>query len=691
MHRPIRVFIALVAWVLGSASLAQNPSLFEYVVLTEDKTVGSLTIEQQNSSNGQSLKTQLNISENGRGPSRRGAIEIDAEGQVVSWTIEGRSTLGAEVNEAYHYDRPKASWSSLADSGQVEDEVAPVYVPQNASDWLYAYLIRQAKRQDQWRLDILPRGQLQIEQVTRLPEVLQDRIDSDLSRPSAIDSVYMILGLDLAPIFVVLDHADQLVARLGARQWVLRADLIDHASIFMAAFTQLTQERLQQLAARLQIPATDRVVYDRVHLILPTKKEASPATRVVVDQGMIVAIDPAAKIGSDDTVIDGQGGYLMPGLFDMHVHTSPWSGLYHLAAGVTSVRDQGTPAALMRQYLDWQAASTLLSPTLYPSGFIEGLSPYSSQSGEVVDSLDVALASVDRYAGLGYRQIKIYNSIAPEWVRPMIERAHVLGLKVTGHVPAFMTADEAIVAGYDDISHLNQLMLGWVLKPGEDTRTSLRITAMTRVGEVGLEQDRVQQTLDKMVAHQVALDTTAMILERVFLSRSGQVNVADQSYLDHMPIGYQRFRRRGILPIDTPVIDQAYRQAFDKTLEVLKAADERGVTLLPGTDDGIGFSLHRELELYVQAGIQPSEAIEMATLGAAQYLGVAEQVGSIEIGKQADFILLRDNPLDNISATRTVRLVSKGSLLLAPATIHRALGVRPFIEPPPIEQQISMQ
>lgn len=668
MQRPKWVLIALVTWVLSSTSLAQNPSHFEYVILTEDQVVGSLEVVERSIDVGVMLQTQLNISENGRGPSLRETISFNTEGDLLSWKIEGLSTFGAEVNEDYRFSDGYAHWISASESGERVLDSAPIFVPQVATDLVYAYLIKQALTQGVKSLNVLPFGQVHVEPL------------DDLVAIADIDGLkaYSIVGLRLEPVFVVVDEDQRLVATLGTRQWVLRADQQSQIDHWIDTFHALTQARLQQLAKTTGLTEKGRVIYDRVQLILPHENEPSAMSRVLVVDGRIHAIAPDLPILDRDLVIDGEGGYLIPGLFDLHVHISPWAGLYHLAAGVTGVRDQGTPATLMAKYLDWHEAGSMLSPTIYPSGLVEGLSPYSTRSGEVVDSVDEALVAIDRYDQLGYRQIKVYNSIRPEWVGPMIERAHALGLKVTGHVPAFMTADEAIEAGYDDISHLNQLMLGWVLKPGEDTRTSLRITAMARVGDVAISSPKPQRTLEQMARHGVSLDTTAMIIERIFLSRSGQVNQADLPYLDHMPIGYQRFRRQAILSINSPVIDQAYRDAVTKSLEVMKAAHDQGVQLLPGTDDGIGFSMHRELELYVSTGIKPADALYLATLGAAKYLGLDDEVGSIEVGKRADLVLLKDNPLEDIRAIRTVRWVSQGHRMLAPQSLHRALGVKPF-------------
>jgi imidazolonepropionase-like amidohydrolase len=127
-----------------------------------------------------------------------------------------------------------------------------------------------------------------------------------------------------------------------------------------------------------------------------------------------------------------------------------------------------------------------------------------------------------------------------------------------------------------------------------------------------------------------------------------------------------------------PGDDAQYQAAFDTLLRVMKLLYDNDVRLLPGTDDGTGFTVQRELELYVKAGIPASDTLAMATLGAASYLELDTEVGSIEPGKYADFFLVPGNPLENISDIRQVRLVSRGGVVYFPTEIYRALGIEPF-------------
>jgi imidazolonepropionase-like amidohydrolase len=162
------------------------------------------------------------------------------------------------------------------------------------------------------------------------------------------------------------------------------------------------------------------------------------------------------------------------------------------------------------------------------------------------------------------------------------------------------------------------------------------------------------------------------------LSRSRETPPGDIAYLSHMPIGYQRYRKRTFVPLNEPGDDAEYVAAFDTLLQVMKLLYDNDIRMLPGTDDGTGFTVQRELELYVEAGIPAPEALAMATLGAAEYLDVDDEVGSITPGKYADFFLVPGNPAEDISAIREIRLVSRGGVIYFPAEIYLALGIEPF-------------
>jgi hypothetical protein len=377
-------------------------------------------------------------------------------------------------------------------------------------------------------------------------------------------------------------------------------------------------------------------------------------------------------------VIDGEGWALLPGLHDLHSHSYDWGGPLHLAAGVTSTRDPGNDNAVLLALAPRIDAGELLGPRIQAAGFLEGRSPFSARTGVVVDSLDAGLAQVRWYADHGYRGLKIYNSMNPEWVTPLAAEAHRLGLRVSGHVPAFMTSERAIRDGYDEISHVNQLVLSWVIGPKDDTRTPFRFTALgERLGKLDLGSEPVQRTLRLMKERGTTLDPTLAVFQQMLLSRPGKTSPNDAPWLDHVPAPVQRSRRSAVLDVK-PEQYAAYEASWRKLLEIVRTLHAQGTRLVPGTDDVPGFTLDSELEAWVKAGLPPGEVLRAATLGAARYLGEDQRLGTIAPGKTADLLVVDGDPTKDVSAVRKVRLVMKGGAIFLPEEIHRALGVKPF-------------
>jgi imidazolonepropionase-like amidohydrolase len=330
-------------------------------------------------------------------------------------------------------------------------------------------------------------------------------------------------------------------------------------------------------------------------------------------------------------------------------------------------------------------SGVLAGPRVVKNGFIEGKSPFSSNNGTLVTSEEEAVAAVNAYADEGnFFQIKIYNSMNPAWVPAMVAQARRRGLGVTGHVPAFTNANTMIEAGYDEMTHINQVMLGWVLAAEEDTRTLLRLTALQRLPKLDLDSEIVQHTLDLMVDNNVAIDPTYAIHEALLLSRNGEIQPGMTDYVDHMPVGVQRDARAAWSNIETQEDDAAYAGAFDQITDTLKRMKDRGIFIVFGTDMGGSFVLHRELELYQNVGFTPAEILARATLEEAAYMGLGDEVGSITPGKKADFFLVPGNPVEDLKAIKTIEFVSKDGVVYFPSEIYPYFGIKPFTDVPQI-------
>ncbi|TWB52828.1 amidohydrolase family protein [Nitrospirillum viridazoti] len=678
--------LATILWLTGTAALALTASMAQAAAVTEKlvilqngENIGTVT----GTTDGASVSVDYYVDDNGRGPKHKETLTIGAGGIPTSWTVGGTSLMGGSVNESFKWEGGQASWTSQADRGAVPAARAPLYVVNDDSPWALGVYARALLKAPGNSLPLLPAGTM------RLVKVKATTLGA--GKDAVALTLYRIEGVNLQPDYVLLDKAGRLFATFGGHYLTIRQghEKEAHAiqSLGAEAERALARDRQKALAHRYAQPVRIR----NVHVFDPRTGTLGGLSTVIVLRDRITAVmpldqDPFGGNGAppdDQVIVDGQGGTLMPGLHDMHSHTTLDSGLFYLAAGVTETRDMGNDNAFLQDMMPRIEAGELAGPRITPNGFLEGRSPYSARFGIIPETVADAVKAVDWYADRGYFQIKIYNSMTPDWVRPIADQAHKRGMTVTGHVPAFDTPDRCIRDGYSEITHINQLMLGWLLKPEEDTRTPLRLTAMARAADLDLNSAPVQATVKLMADGHIAHDPTAVILERLMLSRAGVTPPGDVDYLDNMPIGYQRYRKRTFVPLKSPADDQAYVKAFGKVLETLKLLHDKGIRLLPGTDDVTGFTVHREMELYTMAGISPAEVLRLSTLSPEEYMGHGD-LGTVERGKLADLVLIAGDPTQDIRAVKKPRLVMKGGAIYYPSEIYQSLSIKPFADAPPV-------
>jgi imidazolonepropionase-like amidohydrolase len=361
----------------------------------------------------------------------------------------------------------------------------------------------------------------------------------------------------------------------------------------------------------------------------------------------------------------------------MHVHLHETEGTLHLASGVTTVRDLGNDLDELTARAARYDAGTELGPRVLRAGLIDGPSPYTAGVGLVAGTAEQATAAVARYADAGYVQIKIYNSTPPALVPVIAAAAHARGLRVSGHVPVGMNAAEAIEAGYDELQHVNFLFLRFLAGPGDDTRTQLRVTRVAeRAADLDLDGPDVRKFLDLLVEHGTAIDPTLTVFHNMFTADPGDPDPVYAPYEARLPVQVARGSRGGGLAAHG---DQRarFRASYAALLRMVKLAWDRKIPIVSGTDYFAGVSLPHELELYVQAGIPPADALAIATIGSARVMHAEREAGSIAAGKRADLVLIDGDPTRDISAVRNTSVVVCRGAIYDPAELFAAVGMRP--------------
>ena len=668
MHR----FIAIAASLLlacppAVASAAEQ----RFTVITGGAQVGHVVA----SIDGDAVTIDYDVKNNGRGPTIAETLRLGADGLPTSWTITGSTTFGSKVDERFAFADGQARWTDTVGPGEATLDQARLYIGQSASPWALGLYARALLAAPQRELAVLPGGSLRIEP----GEALQ------VGQGDAAVAVrsYAISGLTLNPSYILLDEQQTLVAVISPRGVVVRVGLEAEAPALSELAENLGRRRLEALQQSTANRYGAPVRIADVRLFEPERLALSAPVDVLIHGRRIASVQPAGSPASPGEVrIEGEGGTLVPGMFEMHGHTSQEGGLLNLAAGVTSIRDMGNENDVLASMIQGIEAGIIAGPRIVRSGFIEGRSPYSSNNGILVGTQDEALAAVRWYAARGFHQVKLYNSMNPAWTAAAVAEAHRLGLRASGHVPAFANADAMIRAGYDELTHINQIMLGWVLEPEEDTRTLLRLTALKRLDGLDLDSARVRRTLDAIVERKVAVEPTIAIHENLLLNRNGEVPRGAADYLDHMPIGIQRDSKRAWSDMSAPGDAEAYAGAWDTLLATVRIMRERGITLIPGTDLGGALTYHRELQLFEQIGYSAPEVLRLATLDMAAYLGQDQSLGSIESGKLADFFLVPGDPTTDLRRLKAVRMVVADGVVYFPPQIHGHFGIRPFAQVP---------
>jgi imidazolonepropionase-like amidohydrolase len=390
-----------------------------------------------------------------------------------------------------------------------------------------------------------------------------------------------------------------------------------------------------------------------------------------------VAADAELSIPDGAEVIDAAARFLMPGLWDNHQHFGDIEGVLDVANGVTSARDMGNDADQFLERVARFDAGTELGPRVFKAGIIDGPGLFAWPTKMLVDTARDVRADVDWYASHGYGQIKIYSSVKPELVPVIADAAHALGLRVSGHVPAFMTAQQFVEAGADEIQHLNFIVLNFMFDTVKDTRSMTGLTAVAaHAREFGPNTPKVRQFIAFLNRHHTVLDPTMNYFEARFSGGPAAVTPGLEDIVPRLPPQVRRGMLSGALA--APVGQEAaYRDAFPAMLRLLKALYDSGVIIIPGTDRFAGYTLHHELELYVRAGIPAADVLRMATLTSARVIGVDYDRGVIAPGKCADMILVDGDPTIHIKDIHKVIVVIKSGKAYYPTQIERALGISP--------------
>ncbi len=425
----------------------------------------------------------------------------------------------------------------------------------------------------------------------------------------------------------------------------------------------------------------------------------APGRMIAIRGEDIVAVGPDADADRYEAArtFDAQGGYIMPGLWDMHVHFGGGEALIqenaelfplYVANGVVAVRDAA--GDLAQQVLDWRdAPPTPDGPRVFTSGpKIEGIAPVWKGVIETGSEADVD-AALDRLQALGVDFVKITdNTLKPELFLYAVREAKTRGIRTSAHIPMSLTVLEAAEAGLSSIEHLD-----YAMKAG--SRDEAAIAADYLAGRYTYAQTmkRYADTFDVAVARrtyarlaELGVAVTPTLYGSTVLTYLDRDDHSRDPELAYVGPGIRatydwRVQRAAQA---TPEMVAARHHVEAVTSQTLPLLRDAGVTILAGTDAGFlnsfnypGFSLHQELALYVRLGLTPREALAASVIDGPRFLGQGDRYGAVAPGKAADLLILRRDPLRDIGATRDASgLVLRGRMLDRAALDGLLAGVR---------------
>jgi imidazolonepropionase-like amidohydrolase len=404
-----------------------------------------------------------------------------------------------------------------------------------------------------------------------------------------------------------------------------------------------------------------------------------PDQAVLIADGKVAAVGPAGSIAAPAgaTVIDGRGKTLLPGLWDSHQHVGgDWNLLQNLATGMTNYRSPGSDIDEALSVYKRRAAGDLLAPDGKVSVIIDRKDPLAAQGALTVSSAEEAIAAVDKIKAAGLWGAKFYTSMNPAWVAPAAAEAHKLGLHVHGHIPAGMRPLDAVRAGYDEVTHINFIMMQAMPQEVVDkSNTAARIEGPAKYGkDVDLDSPAMKAFYAELAKRKTIVDPTLTVWEPIMTSDGSAISPEYAPYADIAPPAVVRGWKISGYPLFGGLTRDDFRKSFDKMVGLVGRLHDAGVPIVAGTD-GYGLELVRELELYEKAGLSNVEALQTATIIPARMVGMDDRVGSIGKGKTADLILVDGDVSRDLHSLHHVQTVFLDGYRLDGQQLREASGL----------------
>jgi imidazolonepropionase-like amidohydrolase len=440
------------------------------------------------------------------------------------------------------------------------------------------------------------------------------------------------------------------------------------------------------------------IVFTHATVIDMTGSPPKSDMTVVVQGERIVEIGKTGKVRVPTTarIVDATGKFLIPGLWDMHVHTligdrpNYFFSLF-IANGVTGVRDMGGSLTFrqINQIRREIAAGIILAPRIFTSGKI--LDATGGQHPDIsvaVDTPEQGREFVRSFKHQGADFLKVYDLLSRDVYLSIVDEAKRQGIPFAGHVPFAVSAAEASDLGQKSIEHTTGIFISSsrdeerlrkeLVESSKMGRTSLSVRQRIEIKAIESNDERKTVALFRRFARNGTWQCPTLIVRRSSVLTDEKQLLADFR-LKYIPLPVRQ-RWRNLFKERLAGTDEleGFKKRYRRTLEIVGAMYRAKAGILAGTDIFNpylypGFSLHEELELLVEAGLTPFAALQAATVNPARFFGKEKEFGTIEKGKLADLVLLEANPLESIGNTQKIAAVVVNGRYLPKESLQRML------------------
>jgi imidazolonepropionase-like amidohydrolase len=589
-------------------------------------------------------------------------------GVPLALTIRGVAPTG-DAAETFSTKSGTATWKSQIDAGSAAFDGKAFYSAQGALGMPNIWFLEALIAAPGHRLTLLPGGGAAARKLSSL-------IVGSGATAKSVD-LWIITGVGTSPFPVWATPDGKAFAATFGIGFLPEAYAGEQAKLEKAQTAALALEAPKIAHALGRMPTTP-VAFTHVRTFDADAVVFRTDQTVVVDKGVIVAVGPAAStaVPTGAQVIAGKGMTLVPGMWDCHMHVGDdYTGPQELSLGVTSVRDPGNDDLQTIDRRTREAKGDLLFPHVYPSSLIDGKGPYTAQVANVATSEAEAIRLVDRAKANGFTGVKFYGTFDPAWLPATIRQAHKDGLHVHGHIPHGIRPSVALRDGYDEITHINWIVMEGV--PESALATDNGIGRFEAPGRYAKDMDMGGPAMAAIVAtmakNHIYSDPTMVTFEALYVPDNGDLSPAYAPFAGTLPPTTERGFRSGGFAVPKDLTRADYRASWAKMVDLLGRMHKAGVPIVAGTD-GSGIEIVRELEIYQTAGFTPAEALAAATIVPATLVGQEAHTGSIKVGKTADLVLVEGDPSTRLGDLRQTRVVMLDGKMLDADALRTAAG-----------------